>query len=370
MSLRTVVFDMDGTLVQTRAASWEVFQETASHFELPVRSAEDFFALFQDNFFESLARVCPDQATADAVREHFMIGLKERYQPDFVPGMVDVIKALAPHFALAVMSSNSMDAIRRILQTAGVAQCFAHVFSAEVGTSKRRHLERVRDDPGYGGVRQCSPAYLEAASGERGHSSNGWLVNRQGSADFTKFGIDTSHEPAGGDGDVVLITDTVGDIAEAKASGTRAIGVAWGMHSSAALLQSGAERVVYWPQEIVALLLPNGSTPAATCACASGGSCPVATRPAAVARSNPAPGPAGIAAELGRQRHHRRSNAVAQHWTESTATRPGDRATSPCRCGRGCGISDAMHCCGPPTTARAPEHQLVAAIARIATRPP
>src|SRR4029078_8397010 len=83
------------------------------------------------------------------------------YEPDFVPGMVDVVKSLAPHYALAVMSSNSMAAIRRILENAGVAQCFAHVFSAEVGTSKRDPLRRVLDDPAYGGVRQCSPDYLE-----------------------------------------------------------------------------------------------------------------------------------------------------------------------------------------------------------------
>src|SRR6478672_4833031 len=156
---------MDGTLVKTRAASWEVFRETAERFALPVHSAEGFFTLFEGNFFESLAGICPDQRTADAVRQHFMTGLKERYQPDFVPGMVDVIKALAPHFALAVMSSNSMDTIRRILEGAGVAQCFAHVFSAEVGASKQLHLQRVRDDPAYGGVRQCSPAYLEAGEG-------------------------------------------------------------------------------------------------------------------------------------------------------------------------------------------------------------
>ena len=62
MTVRTVVFDMDGTLVQTRAASWEVFQDTARQFELPVRSAEEFFALFQDNFFESLSRLCADAA--------------------------------------------------------------------------------------------------------------------------------------------------------------------------------------------------------------------------------------------------------------------------------------------------------------------
>lgn len=343
MTVRTVVFDMDGTLVQTRAASWEVFQDTALTFDLPVRSAQDFFALFQENFFESLARICPDQATAAAVRTHFMTGLKERYQPDFVPGMVDVIKALAPHYALAVMSSNSMDAIRRILEKAGVAQCFAHVFSAEVGTSKRSHLEQVQNDPAYGGVRQCSPSYLEADPS-------------------------ASVAPAA-DPEVVLITDTVGDVQEAMACGTRAVGVAWGMHGADALRRAGAERVVYWPQEIVAMLLPDGTAPGAGCACGVPGGCAVrdAARPApdpVATRTDAAvPGTSmSEAARLGSLRRARRRAVV-----------PARSGLSPdCRCGKACGVTDAVHRCGPQvsTSASAAASRLGTAIARIAHAPP
>jgi phosphoglycolate phosphatase len=309
-----------------------------------------------------LSRLCAEQQNADAVREHFMTGLKERYQPDFVPGMVDVIKALAPHFALAVMSSNSMDTIRRILESAGVAQCFAHVFSAEVGASKQLHLQRVRDDPAYGGVRQCSPAYLETLADD---------LPGQGSG-AARGAVGVRPALPGGDVEVVLITDTVGDIAEAKASGTRAIGVAWGMHSSAALLRAGAERVVNWPQEIIALLLPDGRPPVGACACAADGSCTVtgsSTVPARVAQ--PATG-TEVAARLGRERHARRTSAIKQ---QARA----DRSLSTCRCGRGCGIADGVHACGQPGAGTAipaqsrhgpPEGQLVAAIARIARRPP
>lgn len=245
---RAILFDLDGTLVDTRAASWQLFAETNLAFALGIDSREQFFRAFEGNFFESLAKLTPDPERAAAVKAHFMELLRTRYNPALIPGMVDVIRALAPHCTLAVLSTNGIEAIRRILVGAGIATCFSHVFSGDVEPRKAVSMRRFLSDQRYAAQRLCSPAYQESESAPAG------LVAQ----------------------DVVLVTDTVGDVKEAREAGVRAIGVAWGMHGEKQLLDAGAERVALWPQELIAWLR-DADEPAQSCGCdsASAGSCAV-----------------------------------------------------------------------------------------------
>lgn len=235
---RAILFDLDGTLVDTRAASWALFSETNLAFTLGVDSRDAFFRVFEGNFFESLARLCPDPQRAEAAKQHFLELLRTRYRPALIPGMTDVVRALAPHCTLAVISTNGIETIRRILVDAGIATCFSHVFSGDVEPKKSASIRRFLGDQRYAAQRRCTPAYHE------GPGDNTALASA----------------------DVVLVTDTAGDVAEAKEAGIRAIGVAWGMHTERQLLAAGAEKVALWPEELVAWLRPSGCD-AVSCAC-------------------------------------------------------------------------------------------------------
>lgn len=228
-----IVFDLDGTLVQTRIASWEVFREVQAEFGLDIDAPEEFFAFFEGNFFASLRSLAPDAATADALIARFFERLESDYHPVIVPGMASVARALASRATLAVLSSNATSVIRRVLVDNGLQFCFSHVFGGDVEPDKSAGLRRFLDDAAQGVGRRCAAPYDE------------------GAADVTATAADT-----------VLVTDTVGDVEAAAAAGVRVVGVSWGMHSAERLRDAGAEFVAVWPQELVAHLLPSAGADA------------------------------------------------------------------------------------------------------------
>lgn len=291
---RAILFDLDGTLVDTRAASWELFAETNAAFGLGIDTQEAFFKAFENNFFDTLAKLPLDPARLDAARQHFMQALRERYRPPLIPGMADVVRALAPQCTLAVVSTNDIGAIRRILVDAGLASCFSHVFSGDVEPRKSVSIRRFLKDHGYTGSRMCSPAY-------RGTGES---------------------RPAPSGDEVVLVTDTVGDIAEANEAGVRAIGVTWGMHTEQQLLTAGAERVAMWPQELLAWL--RQETPlvgdAGESACELQASCSCSHRPTAPSKGDDA---AGVGAQRRNQHLQRRLSAGSP---DKTGVPPGHKS--------------------------------------------
>ena len=228
---RAIVFDLDGTLTQSREPAWRLFEHVNRRLGLGIDDEDRFFALFRDNLYEGLERVAGPKF-GEAVTQ-FEELLRADYNPEFVPGMVDVVKSLAPHFALCVMSSNVVDVVRRVLDGAGLATCFAHVFTGDVEPKKAKSLVRFLSDPAYTQRRMCNPVY---------HDSAPILPIRPE--------------------ETYLVTDTTGDIAEAASVGVRSVGVTWGMHDRGELEAAGAEFVALWPQELTAFFrsrLPQGT---------------------------------------------------------------------------------------------------------------
>jgi phosphoglycolate phosphatase len=258
--VRAVIFDLDGTLVQTRIASWEIFARINDRFELGVDRPEKYFELFNGNVFRSIRKLCRDDAQAQQVNAAFLELLRTEYTPPLVPGMAEVVRRLATDCTLAVMSSNAMAVLRRVLVANDLAFCFAHVFGGDIAPDKKTAMRSFLADAGNGYGRRCAADYDEAATRR-------------------------DADPAS----TVLVTDTAGDVKDALAVGIRAVGVAWGMHSVDELTRAGAEFVALWPQELGAHILGDEAARPPRGACAVPAVHP-ARGPEAVRPTTPAPG--------------------------------------------------------------------------------
>lgn len=241
-----VLFDFDGTLVQTRVSSWEVFRGVSQQFGLGIDHPDAFFDLCRDNLFQSLRRLCGSEERAEEVKTEFYKRLEADYAPNLVPGITSVIQALIPHCPLSVVSSNSMSVIRRVLTGADLGYCFSHVFGGDVIESKKDAIHQLLGDAATGFGRHCQGPYAE---------------------DSAPHQVD----PAS----TVLVGDTAGDMAEARAAGIRAVGVTWGMHSAEELIAAGAEFVALWPEELISHLLGDTAALPAGCplSCGCDGDC-------------------------------------------------------------------------------------------------
>lgn len=211
MPIAAVLFDFDGTLVDTRTASWPLFAETSRVFELGIETREQFFALFEHNIYEALARHCGDAARAHAAAQHFLDLVREHYAPPFIDGIAAVLDELAREHTLAILSSNHSGTVRRLLEGGGVAAHFTHVYGGDMQPSKAAAITDF-----------LAGAWHEGAA--------------------QRYTADQ----------VVLVSDTTGDVSEARAAGIRALGVAWGMHDAAQLAAAGAVHVARAPPDILA----------------------------------------------------------------------------------------------------------------------
>jgi phosphoglycolate phosphatase len=313
-----VMFDLDGTLVQTRGASWDVFRQISDEFGLGLTGPQEYFDLFRGNIFASLDTLCDGHADSEQVKQAFLARLRAEYNPAMVPGMVDVIRRLAGHCTLAVVSSNAMEVLRRVLVDNGVAYCFAHVFGGDAVPDKTAAFRSFLADAGSQYGRRCEVTYDETPGASRPDLST-----------------------------TVLVTDTAGDVRDALEAGIRAVGVAWGMHTADELTAAGAEFVAIWPQELPGYLL-TGTVPEPTGACAippapTGPRASVSSRPEARAAASPPTMPRAA--------------------VSATAKARGSCGAEPGACGCGCSAADAS----PPATPVA-ARQAAAAAARRGRR--
>jgi phosphoglycolate phosphatase len=202
---KLLLFDFDGVVIDSLDVYEGTVRSCLEKIGQPIlKTRADFLALYEDNFYASLADRGVDldafMAAGVDILAQVNYGEMKPY-PDLIPVLV---KLQEENIIVIVSSSGSKD-IHLILRLNRLTDYFQDVFGSDVHFSKKEKI-------------------LQA---------------------LAKYGIDK--------GDACYIGDTSGDIKEAQAVGITTIAVTWGWHSREMLAAAGPDHLIDHPEELLGL---------------------------------------------------------------------------------------------------------------------
>lgn len=197
------LFDFDGVLADSLDLYAEAVGRCLVQIGTPiVKNREDYLALFEGNFYESMAAKGIDlDAFAKAAKE-ILPGIDYDAMKPF-DGLIPVLEALQKDHTLAVISSNGFRTISRMLERFGFDRFFQGILGSDFLFSKKDKIMHA----------------------------------------LSQYGIDRMR--------TFYIGDTTGDIREAREAGVRPVAVTWGWHSREKLAAAHPDFLVDRPGDLL-----------------------------------------------------------------------------------------------------------------------
>jgi phosphoglycolate phosphatase len=204
-----LMLDYDGVVVDSLEISTSALAEACRQAGVArVASAEDALALFEGNVYDRLraAGAAPQQIEEVVARFTRAVRVALPALRPF-PLMQEVMAELAEARYMVIVTSNTRGLVEVFLRRHGI-RGVAEIAGAEAGESKVTKIEKLM--------------------GRFAQQKLHWFVS-----------------------------DTAGDMREARLAGATPLGVAWGWHAPALLEEAGAERIAATPADLLAIVAPE-----------------------------------------------------------------------------------------------------------------
>jgi phosphoglycolate phosphatase len=206
MTKKFVIFDCDGTLVDSQNMICTAVQHSYDAHGLPCPSRETVLSVVGLSLAEAFTKLAegaphPVDLLAGSYKDAYRaLRLSGATLEPLFPGARDVLDELRKRndVTIGMATGKSQRGVRAVMGLHGLYDCFATIKTSDDAPSKPH------------------PAMVLDAMAEVGA------------------------QPA----DTVMIGDTAYDIGMARAAGVAAIGVSWGYHSAAMLHEAGADHVI------------------------------------------------------------------------------------------------------------------------------
>ena len=216
MAFRAILFDLDGTLLDTLTDIADAANEALALEGFPARSQADYLRFIGDGIATTLRRALPPEAVDDALVErchaHYQVTYGKTWNAHTrpYPGIEELLDALTSRgIELAILSNKADDFARLMAETYFARWPFRTVVGERPGIPRK-------PDPG---------AALEIAR---------------------TLGV----EPAS----CVFSGDSGVDMQTGRAAGMFPVGVSWGFQSVEMLREAGAGTIIDRPGELLAIL--------------------------------------------------------------------------------------------------------------------
>lgn len=216
MNKKAVIFDLDGTLLDTLADLADAMNSALEAFGYPPHDATFFKKAIGDGAPQLVSRSLPPEARSPGIIQNVLPRMREEYEQRWTAktrpydGIVPLVTELAHRGMVMAVLSNKPDAKTR--------DCVAYFFP----TAPFDIVRGARD----GMPLKPDPAAAIAIFGETGIPAAQWLY----------------------------LGDTDTDMQTAVRAGAFAAGATWGFRDREELLANGANAVIDTPEELLGLL--------------------------------------------------------------------------------------------------------------------
>jgi HAD superfamily hydrolase (TIGR01549 family) len=128
-NINTLLFDLDGTLLDTFSVHLEIFKSTFAHFGIQL-TKEKFLSAYSPNWYkiyEAFGLKKENWSSADA----FWLKEAEKITVRLFPEVKDVLSKLVEHYTLGLVTSGSKSRIERDMIATGINTLFKTVVTGD-----------------------------------------------------------------------------------------------------------------------------------------------------------------------------------------------------------------------------------------------